>query len=139
MSFIPPCRRPENDPEDWFIERDGRQYADDEVVPEAQREAIRSALEDLHDREPTAEEMDAAVDMAEEVIVKDALTRRRHARDKCHVDCYLRTQCLGIALGTDANYGTWGGYYPEQLKQIRDLRDKRAARRSAAETEGAEG
>lgn len=97
-NHIVPCERPENDPEDWFIERDGKQYPDDEMP------------------------------------VPNALKRRRHAKDACHTECYFRLQCLDLALQnpTPATYGTWGGYYPEELREIRKVRDDRAARRSPA-------
>jgi hypothetical protein len=99
--YITPCADPANDPDDWFIERDGRQYPDE------------------------------SLDLDEQ---KAALVRRRHARDKCHVECYFRTQCLTIALTKpEPPHGTWGGYYPEELRQVRSLRDERARRAPVTE------
>lgn len=104
--YVTPCSSPENNPDDWFIERDGRQYPDESLDLDEQREA---------------------------------LVRRRHARDKCHVDCYLRVQCLTIALSKpEPTHGTWGGYYPEELRQIRSLRDAKAARKSGSTAVGEE-
>lgn len=102
MTYVPPCARPENDPDDWFIERDGRQYPDDQMT--------------LRDQ-------------------KAAQTRRRHARDKCHVECYARLSCLAVALGDagptpgklDIEHGIRGGYYPEELRQIERVRQERLA------------
>lgn len=51
--------------------------------------------------------------------LKAALQRRRHAVDKCFTHCYLRNECLRLALDNVEEYGTWGGYTEEQLKKLR--------------------
>lgn len=135
--YIVPCEQPENDADDWFIEKDGKQYPDDELLTQDQRDAIADEImaKAATDGELTIEQArdaaDEAIEAAEEEAVKDALTRRRHARDKCHVDCYFRLQCLGLALADNApTHGTWGGYYQEELRRIRSLRDQRTRRAS---------
>jgi hypothetical protein len=120
--YVTPCADPKNNPEDWFIEKDGRQYADDQVLSVADTDAVAREL----GPEASTEEYEEAMAAKASENLKAALIRRRHARDKCHVECYARLQCLSIALGDTApKYGIWGGYYPDQLDQIRDLRDKR--------------
>jgi hypothetical protein len=127
MNHITPCADPANDPEDWFIERDGRQYPDDDHVFNT-----GSLLADARANGDERDE-DEILDEADADAVKAALVRRRHAKDRCHVECNFRTQCLEIALSepTPATHGTWGGYYQEELKTIRSERDARRARRQA--------
>lgn len=120
-----PCADQANDPEDWFIERDGRQYADEQVVTDAQvGERMQQAY--LEDRTCGEDEMRAEL---EAEATKAALVRRRHAKDKCYT-CYGRIACLSLALADEPpRHGIWGGYYGEELKLIRDERDRRAALR----------
>lgn len=94
MTANTPC---ESSPDDWFIEKDGRQYADDSITEEEQKAALR---------------------------------RRRHAKDACFTECYFRTQCLSLAIvDNPPTHGIYGGYYPEELREIRRLRDERQRRR----------
>lgn len=134
MSFVTPCQRPENDPDDWFIGKDGKQYSDDEILSPERVAEIRQAIHDNaeHYTDPTAA-ADAAVDRAEERATKAALTKRRHARDKCHLECILRLQCLGAGL--DVSHGTWGGYFEEERREIVKLRDERQRRRTVPDEE----
>lgn len=131
MNENKPCANPENDPDDWYISRDGRQYPDDELVTEAQVMAHLNEV-DPHGTRSTAE-IESVWDSLEAVAVKDALRRRRHAKDKCHTECYFRLQCLDKALEdvTPATHGTWGGHYEEELREIRRevARRKRARQR----------
>lgn len=122
MTFTTPCARPENDPNDWFIEKDGRQYVDEPVFTKDEIEVIVDAAIDAD------QDVAVALQTATDQRLTENLLLRRHAKDKCHVDCYLRTTCLSIALAnpSPATHGTWGGYYSEELRQIRQLRDARA-------------
>ena len=79
-----PCM---DNPDDWFIGKDGLQYADD---PELSRDELT-----------------------------EALRRRRHAREACRMDCPVRVACLDRAMTNNEQYGTWGGYYEEEIKEIR--------------------
>lgn len=104
--IVTPCADPENDPNDWFIEKDGRQYADDVLVPDAELESVAWEARALY-REGK-----------EDLILRAALRRRRHARDKCY-ECPLRLACLTRTLdAADVEYGTKGGYYPEELRKV---------------------
>lgn len=40
MTYQKPCASQENDPDDWFIGKDGRQYPDEELEPEAEKAAL---------------------------------------------------------------------------------------------------
>ena len=128
MTFVVPCRRPENDSEDWFIGRDGKQYSDLPLVTADNFEETYDHLNGFSEP-PTDEELAEA--NAEEVRL--ALIRRRKARDKCHIDCILREHCLDAGL--EEPFGTWGGYYEEERREIVRLRDQK--RRERAEREGA--
>lgn len=135
--YIVPCENPANDPEDWFIGKDGRQYPDDVVIDE-QAVADR-ALAEHGDGEGIFEAVDTALDAATQEALNAALVRRRHAKDKCHVECYFRTQCLTIALTKpEPPYGTWGGYYEEELKVIRRVRDEKTREAEEAESHNAD-
>lgn len=128
MTFQTPCSRPENDPDDWFIGKDGKQYVDDEILSPEHVAEIRQGIADAAEcyTDPVVA-ADLAVDRAEERALRHNLQKRRHARDKCHLECILRLQCLGAGL--EVPYGTFGGYYEEERRQIVSLRDEREARR----------
>lgn len=115
-----PCRESDT-PEDWFISRDGKQYGDDDLLSQEQRDAIAEEVERERGCGPhLAEQIDEAIDIAEAGAKKAALARRRKARDACHNDCVLfRTRCLGMALDQGIEHGTWGGYYEEELRTLR--------------------
>ncbi len=114
MTYLP-CADEANDPEDWFIEKDGLQYAWEPLVTE--QDGV----------DPPAREV------AEERAKKAALVRRRHARDKCHTLCERRLDCLGLAIDGDRPdfEGIRGGYFQEQLKKIVDEREKKRQEREA--------
>jgi hypothetical protein len=137
-----PCADPANDPEDWFLEKNGKQYDDDVLVTEELLDAYLVDLRAAYDATglegwPLPERDVARVDL-EAHKLKEALRRRRHAKDKCHVECYFRLQCLSRALDGEGGieYGTQGGYYPEELKKIATLRAERQARREAQLPDG---
>ena len=118
MTYQTPCSS--GNPEDWFISRDGKQYPDDDLVSE---EEVMVELGSLTG-DATSEEIDEAWNRLEASAVKAALVRRRHAKDACYT-CYFRTQCLGLALDGDLGHGTFGGYYEEELREIRRERSRR--------------
>lgn len=133
MSYQTPCHDPANNPDDWFISRDGKQYPDEPLVGYGNAEVLKAwgEEEERLGRPLTDDEERKVDDRVFEEALKAQLRRRRHARDKCHTECYFRTQCLGQALEGDHMHGTWGGYYEEELREIRReiARRKRAKRR----------
>lgn len=82
MTNSTPCQ---SNPDDFFIMRDGRQYPDDAMTEDEQREALQ---------------------------------RRRRAKDSCFTECPVRTQCLDLALRDQPSHGTWGGYTEEELRKL---------------------
>ena len=120
-----PCR--EGNPDDWFIGKDGKQYPSDDLITDDDRIEI---LERANDAGLTGQTrvdfIEKATDRAEADAKKAALQRRRHAREACG-GCLLRTRCLQMAIDEDHQHGTWGGYFQEQLHEIR--REKRRRQR----------
>ena len=131
MTFVPPCRRPENNPEDWFIGRDGKQYSDDELIGvEARARAAGKALEAAPDGLTVTQYLaiaNKAIHAAEAEAKRLSLVRRRKARQACHVDCILRLHCLDAGL--EVPYGTWGGYFEEERAEIVSLRNEQRNKR----------
>jgi hypothetical protein len=131
MTYQTPCRAENRD--DWFISKDGKQYQDDELVSD-QDVADHLNKVDPHGTRSEAEFVHVLGNLEAQAL-KDALRRRRHAKDACHTDCYFRLQCLGMALEdpAQAGHGTWGGYYEEELRELRKetARRKRARARQA--------
>lgn len=117
MSHITPCAQPDSDPNDWYIGRDGKQYPDDELVTE------QDVVDQLNEVDPdgtrSLAELEEVCLRLEAEAKKQALIRRRKARDRCHTECYFRTNCLDLAMKNEERHGTWGGYYEEELREIR--------------------
>lgn len=113
-----PCA--EGDSDDWFIGRDGKQYPDDDLLTDDDRLAI---LEEANDQGLEGDARIAFIEKAQDRAEQDARTkalqRRRHAREACHTDCLFRTRCLDKALNEGQMHGTWGGYYEEEIREIR--------------------
>lgn len=124
MTFVVPCRRPENTSDDWFIDQRGKQYGDDVLVDV---KAIEAEMGYDH-LNGFAELGDDDLALLEADVIADNLKRRRRARQACHTDCILRTQCL--EAGLEEPFGTWGGYYEEERRQIVKLRDEKARERA---------
>lgn len=123
MTHITPCAQPENNADDWYIRSDGKQYGDDVLVFE-----IPDLIADARANGDERPEEDI-VAAEEAAVLKAAIVRRRHAKDRCHTECYFRLQCLDLALSDPPEvFGTWGGYYEEELRVLRDevKRRKRA-------------
>lgn len=118
-----PCTE---NPDDWFISPDGRQYNDDDLLDDDDRIAI---LEEANDLGLEGDEritfIETTQDVLEEAAKKASLIRRRKAKDACYT-CALRLQCLTRALDNREYHGTWGGYFEGELREINRLRDERA-------------
>lgn len=112
-----PCR--EGDPDDWFLSKDGKQYPSDDLLDDDDRIAILEEANRLELRdEARVEFIEKAQDRAEADARRAALQRRRHAKEDCF-GCLLRTRCLQMAIEGDFQHGTWGGYYEEEIREIR--------------------
>ncbi len=122
MSLDLPCQDPGNDPDDWFIGRDGKQYPDEDFLSEDEVQRISKSVlaKDGETAEEHRDRVDAALGAAERSRRRQALQRRRHAKEACF-GCPFRVGCLDKALAepTPATHGTWGGYFEEELRTIR--------------------
>lgn len=136
-TYRPPCEV--GDPENWFIEDDGKQYPDDELVSVEERAEIESAVAEIMDGEPFSavdEAVHDALQRAAEERKAAALKRRRHALDACHVDCQLRLACLDLGLERDTlGYGIYGGYTAKQRREIVKVRDDKRVQRALRDSE----
>lgn len=121
MSYVQPCAKPENNPDDWYIKADGRQYSDDVLVTD---EEIEAFVEACHGVGATMDPI-AARERLEADARRAALIRRRKAKDLCHTDCVFRLHCLDLALKNNETHGTWGGYTEEELAKIRAAKRER--------------
>jgi len=119
MTYQTPCSDPQNDPSDWFISRDGKQYPDDELLDQDAVDAALASVELTAVDDGFVEAVDRSLEQAEERAKRDALKRRRKAKESCHNECYFRLQCLDIAIRTEQTHGTWGGYTEEELRELR--------------------
>lgn len=132
--MITPCGDPANDPNDWFINPAGKQYPDDEFLSKAEVRAI--SLSVLVKPGESSEDHEGRVNAALGAAVRDrrrrALQARRHAKEACQ-ECPIILECLQQALEepTPATHGTWGGYYEEELRDIRIEKSRRRRRRPA--------
>lgn len=123
-----PCR--EGNEDDWFLRPDGKQYRDDELLTDDDRLAILEQANDLDlEGQARVDFIEATEDRAEADAKRAALQRRRHAKEACH-DCLFRTRCLQLAIDGDEVHGTWGGYYEEEIGEIRKEIRRRNRRRA---------
>ena len=123
MTYQTPCSKGDIDPNDWFIGRDGKQYSDEPLEGFSPDDVAKAWLaeEETLGRELTDEEEQRISARLFGDALKAMLQRRRHAREACY-SCYFRTDCLDKALATEltpATHGTWGGYYEEELRELR--------------------
>lgn len=141
MIYIP-CNDPEKNPDDWFISRDGKQYPDDEFLTEDEIRGITKSVLPIQGETPEEhrDRVDRALNHAESERKRRALAARRHAKEDCF-GCPIRTQCLGRALEEEQAHGTWGGYYEEELREIRReiSRRKRRQANGASNSQGDHG
>lgn len=128
-----PCGEPDANPDDWFIRPDGKQYPDDDLLTFEERARIAKSV--LYREGETADEHSQRVARATHAAENDrrraALQRRRKAREACY-ECPARTRCLDLGVTPDVQpHGTYGGYFEEQIREIRDrIRSRKKARQS---------
>lgn len=130
MSDTSPCADRTNDPNDWFIRPDGRQYTDEDLLTETERHGVaRSVLpiggETFEEHEKRVND---ALDAARSNRRRQALARRRQAKSLCFA-CPVQTECLTGALERGEIHGTWGGYLEEELVEIRKEQARRRRRK----------
>lgn len=128
-----PCARPENDPQDWFIRADGKQYTDDEFLTEDERSGVARSVLPIGGE--TAEEHEdrvkRALTAANNNRKRAALARRRTAKSLCG-ECPIKESCFAQALDQGQQHGTWGGFFEEELAEIRKEQARRRRRRVSA-------
>lgn len=123
-----PCR--EGDSDDWFISKDGKQYPSDDLLSDGIRKAILDEANrlELQDDDRVAF-IEKAQDRAEADAKRAELRDRRHAKEACQ-SCLFRTRCLDMVLDGDFQHGTWGGYYEEEIREIRREIKRRKSRKA---------
>ena len=114
MTYTTPCRQPDADPDDWFIEPNGKQYRDDD-------ENITESMIEAAMRE--GESHDAALKRLQAEWLKVQLRKRRNARDMCFTDCQVRLWCLGQSMTPDltdvtVEHGIFGGYDADERRTL---------------------
>lgn len=119
MTYTVPCESKDNDPEDWFIRADGKQYSDDPMPGYNNAEVLQAwVVEESRLGRLLTPEEEVKVDNRVFADAKRAqLARRRHAREECF-GCYFRTNCLDLAVKNNESHGTWGGYFEEDLVKL---------------------
>lgn len=127
-----PCADRSNDPNDWFIRADGKQYTDDDFLTEDDRRGIARSVLPIGGE--TAEEHEARVKRALNAAIgnrrRAALARRRNAKSLCVLECQMRVECLTAALDRNETHGTWGGLLEEELVETRREQARRRRRRA---------
>ena len=123
---LPPCADPANDPQDWFISANGKQYSFDRLLTDAEDAGIRRSVlwirgESERDH---AERVEAAVKAAEDNRKALALRRRQAAKSKCYA-CPIRVECGRGAVERGEMHGTWGGLFEEELSEVITLHRRR--------------
>lgn len=131
MTLLSPCAdRASNDPQDWFIRPDGKQYTDDDLLDADERRRITLSVL-LKEGETTDEHEERARlarNAARNNRRRTMLTRRRQAKEKCY-GCPIREACLTQALDQGQMHGTWGGLFEEELAEVRKEQARRRRRR----------
>jgi len=126
--YRPPCQTA-SDPDQWFIDIHGKKSLDEEVKDFPGVDAEIRAWEALMNQ-PISEEVRERI---EGQARRRRLIERRQAKDRCY-ECYFRLQCLDVVL-SDSNIrsGTWGGYFENEIAEIRRLQKRRIRRQNASE------
>ena len=125
-----PCADRKNDPNDWFIRPDGKQYTDDEFLTEDERRGVSRSVLPIGGE--TAEDHEARVKRAINAAIgnrrRAALARRRAAQSLCRT-CPIMIECMTRALDDNETHGTWGGLLEEELAETRREQARRRRRR----------
>lgn len=131
MTHIAPCADRKNDPQDWFIRPDGKQYAFDDLLTEDERRRITLSV--LRKEGESADEHEGRCRLARNAARNNRkrvmLARRRRATGLCWSECPMRSECFDKQMVDRHAHGTWGGYTEEQWAEIRREEQRRARRR----------
>ena len=130
-----PCSDRTNDPNDWFIRPDGKQYTDEDFLSEAERAGVaRSVLPiggETHDEHE--ERVQSALKAARSNRRRQALARRRAAKSLCR-RCPIMLDCMTKAIDDNETHGTWGGLLEEELAEVRREQARRRRRKGFTPT-----
>lgn len=132
MTHRTPCADPTNDPQDWFIRSDGKQYSFEDLLTEDEIKLIGLSVLPRAG-ETFAEHEDRrrlACNAARNNRRRSMLARRRRAVGLCWSDCPApkREECFVGALERVERHGTWGGRTEEQWAQIHATNASRKSR-----------
>ena len=124
MSVETPCSVSDS-PDDWFINREGKQYPDEVFLTEDEKRRIsRSVLVIQGETEERhAARVSRAINAATNERRRRALGARRRAREAC-LSCEIRTACLDQAITDGHQHGTWGGLFEEDIRQLQRKRNR---------------
>lgn len=113
-------------PDDWFITQVGKQYPSDPLLTNEEEARVAKAVlvRDGETDEEHAARVHSALMAARGDRRRANLGRRRRAKEACF-SCPIMTACLEQAIEQGAPHGTWGGYYEEEIEQIRRRRTRR--------------
>lgn len=123
---ITPCADPANDPQDWFIRPDGKQYAFEDLLTEDEGRRITLSVLPLADESPEAHEVrcEGARQAARNNRRALMLRRRQAAKASCF-RCPIQRSCGNGAIERREMHGTWGGMFEEEIAQVVDLAKRR--------------
>lgn len=131
MTLPSPCADRKNDPQDWFIRADGKQYPFDDLLTQPERRGISRSVLPIGGE--TAEEHEVRVERALNAAVNNrkriALARRRRALSLCWSECPIREACFTTQMEQRSVHGTWGGFLEEEWEEIRREQTRRSRRR----------
>lgn len=127
MTQPSPCSSPENDPQDWFIRSDGKQYPfEDLLTPREVRSVSLTVLKRSGETEDEhATRVEKALAAARNNRKRAALARRQRAKALCFSSCPMLQECFSQQLEERHHHGTWGGHLEEEWIKIFAERDSR--------------
>lgn len=125
-----PCSDRTNDPNDWFIRPDGKQYTDEDFLTETERRGVALSVIPIggETHEEHEDRVKRAINAARSNRRRAALARRRAAKSLCR-QCPIMIECMTAALDRGETHGTWGGLLEEELAEVRREQARRRRRK----------
>lgn len=125
MSIQTPCSVSDS-PDDWFINREGKQYPDETFLTEDEVRRISLTVLAISGETPERHEqrVNRAVNGVRNERRRKALGSRRRAKEAC-LGCEIRTACLDQAITDGHDHGTWGGLFEEERRELARRRKNR--------------